>query len=75
MKYATCNMQYAICCCHNCHNPTNNPKQLKTTFVGVVLLSVKKKTPHHHHHHHHTTTTTTTPGLITFMAVQGNQGS
>ena len=19
-----------------CHNPTNNPKQLKTTFVGVV---------------------------------------
>ena len=24
----------------NCHNPTNNPKQLKTTFVGVVLLSV-----------------------------------
>ena len=21
----------------NCHNPTNNPKQLKTTFVGVVL--------------------------------------
>jgi hypothetical protein len=20
-----------------CHNPTNNPKQLKTTFVGVVL--------------------------------------
>jgi hypothetical protein len=32
----------------NCHNPTNNPKQLKTIFVGVVLLSVKK--PHHHHH-------------------------
>ena len=24
----------------NCHNPTNNPKQLNTTFVGVVLLSV-----------------------------------
>ena len=22
---------------HYCHNPTNNPKQLKTTFVGVVL--------------------------------------
>ena len=21
----------------NCHNPTNDPKQLKTTFVGVVL--------------------------------------
>jgi hypothetical protein len=30
-----------------CHNPTNNPKQLKTTFVGVVLLSVRKN--------HHTT--------------------
>jgi hypothetical protein len=29
---------------------TNNTKQLKTTFVGVVILSVKK-----------TTTTTTTP--------------
>ena len=28
----------------NCHNPTNNPKELKTTFVGVVLLSVKKTT-------------------------------
>ena len=28
----------------NCHNPTNNPKQLKKTFVGVVLLSVKKTT-------------------------------
>jgi hypothetical protein len=25
-----------------CHNPTNSPKQLKTTFVGVVLLSVRK---------------------------------
>ena len=23
--------------CKYCHNPTNNPKQLKTTFVGVVL--------------------------------------
>ena len=22
---------------NNCHNPTNNPKQLKTTLVGVVL--------------------------------------
>ena len=31
--------------------PTNNPKQLKTTFVGVVLLLVKKKaTPPHHQH-------------------------
>ena len=28
----------------SCHNPTNNPKQLKTTFVGVVLLSVRKPT-------------------------------
>jgi hypothetical protein len=27
-----------------CHNPTNNPKQFKTTFVGVVLLLVGKKT-------------------------------
>jgi hypothetical protein len=43
----------------NCHNPTNNLKQLKTTFVGVVLLSVKKTPPPHHHH------TTTTPGIIT----------
>ena len=25
--------------------PNNNPKQLKTTFVGVVLLSVRKTTP------------------------------
>ena len=47
----------------NCHNPTNNPKQLKTTFVGVVLLSVKKTT---------TNTTATTPGLITILAVPGN---
>jgi hypothetical protein len=31
------------------HNPTNNPKQLKTTSVGVVLLSKEKP--------HHTTTT------------------
>ena len=38
-----------------CQNPTNNPKQLKTTFVGVVLLSVRKTTTPRHHHH--TTTT------------------
>jgi hypothetical protein len=38
-----------------CHNPTNNPKQLKTTFVGVVLLSVKNPPPHHHTTPHHTT--------------------
>ena len=25
-----------------CHNPTNNTKQFKPTFVRVVLLSVKK---------------------------------
>jgi hypothetical protein len=47
-----------------CHNPTNNPKQFKTTFVGVVLLSVKKK--------HHHTNTTTTPGLITILAFPDN---
>ena len=31
-----------------CHNSTNNPKQLKTTLVGVVLLLVGKtaNTPH-----------------------------
>jgi hypothetical protein len=45
----------------NCHNPTNNPKQFKTTFVGVVLSLVKK--------------TTTTPGLITIGAVPGSLGS
>ena len=54
---------YFIC---YCHNPTNNPKQLKTTFVGVVLLSVRK--PHH-------TTTTTTLGPITIRAVLDNLGS
>ena len=49
---------------HNlyCHNPTNNPKQLKTTFVGVVLLSVKKP-PHHHH-------TTTTPPRVSLQLGQ-----
>ena len=31
----------------NCHNPTNNLKQLKTIFVGVVLVSVRETTPHH----------------------------
>ena len=31
----TCTFMYL-----NCHNPTNNPKQLKTNFVGVVILSV-----------------------------------
>ena len=51
----------------NCHNPTNNLKQLKTTFVGVVLLSVKKTTTTTPHH--------TTPGLITIRAILGNLGS
>ena len=50
----------------NCHNPTNNPKQLKTIVVGVVLVSVRKTTPPHHH---------TTPGMITIRAVLGNVGS
>jgi hypothetical protein len=55
-----------------CHNPTNNPKQLQTIFVGVVLVSVRKTTPHQttpHHHH------TTAPGMITILAVLGNLGS
>ena len=43
-----------------CLYMSNNPKQLKTTFVGVVL-SVKK---------HHTTTTT--PDVIKIRAVPGN---
>jgi hypothetical protein len=39
----------------NAKNQPNNPKQLKTTFVGVVLLlSVRKN-----HHQHHITNTTT----------------
>ena len=37
---------------YSCHNPTNNPKQLKTIFVGVVLVSVRK--PHHTTPPHHT---------------------
>jgi hypothetical protein len=46
--------------CHtNCHSPTNKPKRFKTSFVGLVLLSVKKN-----HHHHH---------VITFKAVLVNQ--
>ena len=46
-----------------CHNPTNNPRQLKTTFVGVVLKSVKK--PHH-------TTPPPHHNVITIRAVPGN---
>ena len=30
--------------CYYCHNPTNNQKQLNTTFVGGVLLLVRKTT-------------------------------
>jgi hypothetical protein len=41
--------QYAITLNKNCHNPTNNPKQFKTTFVGVAILSVKNPPPPHHH--------------------------
>ena len=44
----------------NCHNPTNNPKQVKTIVVGVVLVSVRK--PQHTTPHH------TTPGMITIRA-------
>ena len=49
----------------NWHNPKqrlnwHNPKQLKTTVVGVVVLSVKK------------TTTTTTPPCDYIKAVLGN---
>ena len=47
---------------YNCHNPTSNPKQLKTTFVGVVLISVRETTPPHHHY---TSLIPTTPGIIT----------
>ena len=36
----------------NCHNPTNNLKQLKTIFVRVVLVSVRESTPHHHGDHY-----------------------
>ena len=37
-----------------CHNPSNNPKQLKTTFVGLVLLSVRKTTtPRRHYNSSH----------------------
>jgi hypothetical protein len=46
-----------------CHNPTNNPKQLKTTFVGVVLYSVKNPPPPHHH---------ATTDVITIWAVPGS---
>jgi hypothetical protein len=48
----------------SCHNTTNNPKQLKTTFVGVVLLSVRKN-------HHHTTTRVS----LHLKSLQSNVGS
>jgi hypothetical protein len=47
---------------HYCQNPTKNPKQLKTTFVVVVLLSVRKNP---------TATTTTTTIFIIIKAWQG----
>ena len=49
-----------------CQNSTNNPKQLKTTFVVRFYFRLKK-TPHHHQ--------TNTPGLIKFMAVLDNLGT
>jgi hypothetical protein len=36
--------------------PQPNQEQPKTTFIGVVLLSVKKTTTTPHHHHHYTGT-------------------
>jgi hypothetical protein len=53
---------YQECQGYHCHNPTNNPKQLKTTFVGVVLFSVRK-----------TTTTTTTNNTTTRVSLQLEQ--
>ena len=50
----------------NCHNPTNKPKQLKTTFVGVVFLSVNKNRTAPHH----TTTTTMWLHLKLFKATK-----
>jgi hypothetical protein len=55
---------------NNCHNPTNNPKQLKTTFVGVVLLLVRKTTTTTPPHHHTTTTLS-----LQFKSLQDNLGS
>jgi hypothetical protein len=48
-----------------CHNPTNNPEQLKTIFVGVVLLSVEINQHHTTPHYNH----------ITIRAVLSNLGS
>ena len=41
-----------------CHNPTNNPKHLKTIYVKVIIVSVWKPHP-----------ITTTHGKITIRAV------
>ena len=54
---------FTVCLLY-CHNPTNNPKRLKTTFVGVVLLSVRNNHTKPNNHH-----------VIAFKAVQGNRGS
>jgi hypothetical protein len=45
-----------------CHNPTNNPKQLKTILLGWYYYRLKKPK-------------NTLPGLITVRAVLGNLGS
>ena len=48
-----------------CHNPTNNPKQLKAILLGWYYYRLKKPT----------TTTTPPPGLITIRAVLVKLGS
>jgi hypothetical protein len=39
-----------------CHNPTNNTKQNKTTWLVWYYIGKKTTTPHHH------------TGMITFLA-------
>ena len=45
-----------------CHNPNNKQKQLKTTYVGMVVKLVKKTTPQPH-------------TMFTTWEVPGNLGS
>jgi hypothetical protein len=52
----------------NCDNPANNPKQLKTTFVGVVLLSLIKN-----HHSKVSLQSMTSRKIVAF--VEGTLGS
>ena len=48
--YEKCNVFFILCTAQLKLVATTQPtKQLKTTLVGVVLLSVRKN--HHHHHH------------------------